>query len=92
MVNPMFSEIYSAIESGALTHVMSEKGTIYTLTAKKTKASGVPDTPTIIAVPGGGQVRIHADCWLHAETCQRSRAGGVNYGILQWWRTRGGSC
>ena len=84
-VDPTFKDIYAAIKDGRLARVVSQKGTTYTLEATQSTLQGVA-TQTIIARPGGGQVRIHEDCWLKSETCQRTRAGGVNFGIREWWQ------
>lgn len=85
MASMRFEEVYQAIEAGVLTQVVANSGTVYRLEAKITRKGGAP-TMTILARPHSGEVRIHADCFLAPQTCQKTYATGVNAGLESWWK------
>ena len=79
-----FEQAYDAISSGRLTMVTSSAGTRYTLEASVRQLRGVA-TPTILASPANGTIRIHKDCFGQSPTCQGTGAGGVNHGLTEWF-------
>lgn len=87
-MDPTFKDIYAAIKDGRLARVVSQRGTTYTLEATITALRGI-ETQTILARPRAGEVRIHADCWLNSQNCHGTHAGGVNFGIREWWKRNG---
>jgi hypothetical protein len=81
---PTFAQVFIRLQASGPARVVSSRGTEYQITADV--RGGVE---TIIGRPRSGQVRIHADCWGHDLTCQRTRAGGIYNGapsIYDWYR------
>lgn len=82
-LRPTFNQAVACLRGTGPAVVVSSRGTSYTVTAEQERTG----RRVIIARPGGGQVRIHEDCWGEDITCQRTRAGGVYNGspsIRDW--------
>lgn len=82
---PTFTDVFRRLDAHGPAQVVSSRGTEYRVTAEVRRGVEV-----IIGRPGSGQVRIHADCWGNALTCQRTRAGGIyngNPSIFDWYRS-----
>lgn len=81
---PSFQKVYDCLESSGPAIVISSRGTEYQVTAEDRDG-----TPTIVGRPGGGEIRIHEDCWGNDMTCERTLAGGIfngNPSIYDWYR------
>lgn len=76
-----FGEAYACLLARGPAKVVSSRGTPYSVTAEREPTG----RRVIIARPGGGQVRIHGDCWGEDITCHRTRAGGVYNGSPSIW-------
>lgn len=81
LLRPTFDEAVACLLVNGPAEVVSSRGTSYTVTAEHERTG----RRVIIARPGGGQVRIHEDCWGEDITCQRTRAGGVYNGSPSIW-------
>ena len=85
---PSFNEVFDRVRGAGEARVTSSIGTDYRVSAVVSRDG----RRTLVARPAGGQVRIHADCWGDALTCQGTRAGGVYNGspsIYDWFRRSG---
>lgn len=81
---PSFDEVYQRLLAYGPARVVSSRDAAYDVSAE---FRGIQ---VIIArlVGKKGEIRVHADCWGDAETCQRTRAGGIYNGdpsIYGWY-------
>lgn len=76
-----FREAYECLVRRGPAEVVSSGGTPYLVTAELERSG----RQVMIGRPGGGQVRIHEDCWGEDVTCQRTRAGGIYNGSPSLW-------
>jgi len=81
---PTFEQVYVRLRERGPARVLSSRATEYTVMADFRGGR-----ETIVACPRRGEVRVHADCWGDAITCQGTRAGGIYNGdpsIYDWYR------
>lgn len=81
---PSFDQVFARIDRAGEGRVTSSIGTRYRVIAIVAR-DGVK---TLVATSdGGGTIRIHADCWGQATTCQGTWAGGLYHGspsLMDW--------
>jgi hypothetical protein len=81
---PTFEQVYRLLASFGPGKATSSRGTQYRIEALD---------GNIVAFPRTGRVIVHADCWMHNETCQGTRAGGIYngpYSIVDWYTEKTG--
>jgi NAD(P)H-dependent flavin oxidoreductase YrpB (nitropropane dioxygenase family) len=86
VADPTFSQVFRCLQENGPAHVVSTIGTSYQVIAETQVRDG---RQVIVGRPGGGQVRVHEDCWGDDITCQGTRAGGIFNGspsIYDWYR------
>jgi hypothetical protein len=84
--DPTFAQVFLRLQANGPAHVVSSTGTSYEVMAETQIRGG---RQVIVGRPGGGQVRVHEDCWGDDITCRGTRAGGIFNGspsIYDWYR------
>jgi hypothetical protein len=86
-----FGEAYRILHAKGPAQIKSSKGTEYTVyahTLSKGDREGEPAIRAVVLNKKGQEryIYVHEDCWGAAETCQRTRAGGLYDGVKNIFR------